>query len=485
MGDEAKELQLKLTTVGAQETQRQLEAVADSAEKVSDAQKSAVQEAVRLANAPAYGDKIKTILGQTAEGGKKAAEGLNELKKSGEDLTKVYRGLGDAAEGGTRGILGGLNAVRGGVGLFRSLGSVLLGPVGVALGAAAAGIALLGRKAKENQAAIEKIFTDAAAGADKLKASYAQIEADGTKSTEAQIAAIDTLIARYDALNQRIEKNDRSIATKAKQDVDLKNAQIDRDEQRALGGATSDADRKRIATQFSAKRAALDDSVAAADLENAINKNKGTITRVEKERSARTSELDAATREAREKRTAADIAKEDSAGVIITKGIGSKEAQEAITSAKEAAKAANFAEGELKKITAKVTAALQDLNAQLAATQAAVQDAAFNAQLRQTKLQTENLKAANAAQPEIAKLTSEAVDAQERQDFGALGQAQTGIATINQTIKQATTRERAQAAKTAELLNDNFKARDEQQNLVIKVLDKTKRQVRNAREVAQ
>ncbi len=194
MADQDKELGLKITTSadvkGAEQAEAALKRVGSSAEDYSEQMGNAAKKVA--------GDG--KFLGSVGEAAAAAAKGTEEagdaasttakqftaLKQSGDDVRKVFTGIGAAGEGGTRGIVGMLNAGRGLVGIFQRIGSVLAGPVGLGLGAAAAGIAYLGRIASQNQKAIEKVFADAAARSDGLKGSVTALQVAAEKSLKAQ-----------------------------------------------------------------------------------------------------------------------------------------------------------------------------------------------------------------------------------------------------------------------------------------------------------
>jgi hypothetical protein len=217
MGDEAKDLKLRLSTEGAAQTERDLQGVARAGKDISGITEQIGNAAKKAGDGKFLGKLGEDAAaaargtGQAAEAAQSAAHQFGELKRSGEDVTKIYRGIGEAAEGGTRGIIGSLTAMRGLVGLLRSIGSVALGPVGVVLGAVAAGVAYLGKVSRENKEAIEKVFKDTAANSEQLKAAYASLEAAGTKSLEQQLAALRELSAGFDELQTRIDAADMRI----------------------------------------------------------------------------------------------------------------------------------------------------------------------------------------------------------------------------------------------------------------------------------
>lgn len=459
MAEEAKELQLKLTTQGAQQAARELENVATAAGKVTEEQKDAAAAAVRALNAPTGGEEIRRILGQTADGSRDAAKGLSQLKEQGENVTKVFRGLQESSEGGTRGILGAATALRGSVGLFKSIGSLLAGPVGFGLGAAAAGIAFLGKKARENQAAIEKVFTEAAAKSDKLKTAYANLEEAGSKSLAKQIADVEKLASAFSTLRGQIDAADKRIAESIKQQTQLKTAQLDRDEQAALGGATTDEAREKIAAKFAQRRTALKDDVANADITNLKRKGLFDLEVANQQRSPLQQQVDVATSDARDKRAAANSARDNSKEIIAEKGIGSAQAREAIASAELAAKAAKIAEENLKKVVAATTAALQQIDAQVDGALANIEKANSGAAIRKIELETETLKARNAAAPELKKLRGASAAAQEAQDFGAQDQANAELSKVEATVKQAAKREKANDAQLDRQLEQQGRAR--------------------------
>jgi hypothetical protein len=497
MAEPAKELQIKIGTTadvaGAEQAQQALEGVAQAAEKagasggqasqeigkVTEEQREAAQAALHELNKPAYSEQLKKILGDAKGAADGASRSMGHLKRSGEDVSRVFRGLQMSSAGGTRGVLGLLTAMQGLVGMFRRAGQLLLGPVGVALGAAAAGIAYLGKIANQNKEAIEKVFADAADGSERLKTAYADLEAEAEKSVAAQIEDVRRLAAAYDDLISRVDAAQKRMADSIKLQTDLKAAQLDRDEQRALAGARTDEDRERIRREFGGQRESVQATMAVAEIDRIELQAKQQRERAAEQLSAQQRLRDTSTLKARLARDAASGAVEKSSEVAQREGASSDAAKQAREDAKVLVKAADLAEEELAQIVAKTAEAMQRIQAEFDAANAALEQAQMGRRILATETETGALKATAEAKPQIAAARTAAEEAAARGDSAGQDKA---VAELRALTAENNRREKQAGEQIAGLLKENFAVRAAKDEVIVRVIEKSTRRELNSRE---
>lgn len=248
------------TSVGAitESLQRQ-KTVTESAgtewEKLTDAQKSAHREAAHVA--------LRQI--EAGEAAKKAANeagnlgrNLGTLKQAGAGLSQVFRGLAT----------GDLMSVGQGIG---SIGKAIataspelqkffaLAGRGAAIGANFAGPAVVGimaltEKAKENQAAIDKIYKEQTESSENTTK---MIEAQSIRRVaahEKEMKAVQALATAYEESRARTDKaygRDEQLDPAKKK---LRDETLNAQEKKELAGARTDLERKRIKEKYELKR---------------------------------------------------------------------------------------------------------------------------------------------------------------------------------------------------------------------------------------
>lgn len=435
-----RELQLKISTAadvaGAQQAERALDKVAEKATAVSEEQKDAAKAALAGLTAPAYGEKIKHILGQTEGAARGASKEFTALKQSGDDVRRVFTGIQGAAEGGTRGIVGMLNAGRGLVGIFARIGSVLAGPVGLGLGAAAAGIAYLGRVAKQNQAAIEKVFAEAATRSGDLKTSVEALQKESEKSFAAQVKDVEALEASYGRLLATMDRVGAATKLLNESRTGVLNATMDRDEQAALAKAKTPEERERIARQFATKRLTLQQERDVAGLSDTELNAKNRL-----EAAQRASRGFFGQREQAEAAVAAaerDSANATAAAAEVGRGagIGSSAHQQALAEANRAAAALKAARENATGIFEKTAGGIDKADAEQQQARATLE--LVELQRQQVKLAQETLQIARttAAKPQLEDARARAQAAMQAGDAAAQDKAVAEIKLIEGEVKR-------------------------------------------------
>lgn len=429
------ELQIRIRADGSQAKQ-EIAGVRSEAAKLSDDQLNQLKQS----GPPVYLETLRKAAEENKKAAAESASELREAKRAAGDVAQAFDGLRNASQGGAQGMLGLVQAGRAALGLFRQVGTVLLGPVGLGLGAAAAGIAYLGKIASENQEKIEEIFSDSAQRAAQLKKATDELGAQEEKTFkryETDIAAVvkeyDELLGRMDAASKRFEETQRLQSQ-------LAHAVIDRDEQSALAKAKTDEERQAISQKFAAKRTALGDKEANNDLENLRLSGELQRRNATDQAQALQGKLNEASSEAEQKKSAAQGATAIARQALDKYGAGAVVTLDAQAAAKEAQASAKSATAKLNELTQQVAEAMKTIDAQIDEANAKIEKAKIGAEIRSVQVQTDALKTSNEAAPKIAKLEAESRAALNSQNFAAQDEANKERATIVGTVKAAAAR---------------------------------------------
>jgi hypothetical protein len=407
-------------TSGAKQAEQALNGVGDAARK-------------------AAGENI-TFLGKTGQSvqqfGNAAAdtsEKMARFNQHAEKAVRIGRGLEQAAEGGTTGFIGMVNVLRGLSGVATTALGIITRFIPV-IGGAAGATVLMNQAADQNRKAIERMGAAAAANAERIKAAYKGIEDEAKKSVDAQIAALQRLDTEFAALLDRIEKRDAAVKKSFQLTRDLQSAQLDRDEQKALAGATTDEQRQKISTQFASRREGLKKEGENDELQTLANRAKLQQQLADEQLQQVQEQRDAATLDARTKREAADSAKAR-AKQAFDEGASDATVTQAQADAKIAAKAAEEAENNLSKVVAETAKAVQRIEALIEEARANAEAAAKGQQIQATQREADALRRENEARPEIEAAQREAEAARDRGDTAGQARAAAKIDALKAGVR--------------------------------------------------
>jgi hypothetical protein len=504
--DPAKELQIKIGTTadvaGAEQAERSLEGVAQAGAAAGKGSKVAADQFDFLGKAGA----------QAAAGSTDAAKALSDLKNAGTGASQVLNGVRVAAQGGISGIFGMAQAVRGLITVVRA-GVVSSGPIGllvIALGTLAGLFLALTGRSKETSDALENTGN----ASDRLKKKLGELEISAKQSLKEQIERVEQLTSSYDDLIARVTAAEERMRASIKLQTDLKSAQIDRDEQRALAGATSAEQREAISRQFGAQRQTFQASVAAAELETRelqaklqLQQAQAQLAGLQREKDQSAAGVAAARSAAEETAARAKAATKDAmttSGILGGKSTGAIEAlpfvgksgaelrredpevlrrfavaKDETSAAIAAAAALKEAEEAAARIAVKLADGLARVDAQISEAQADIERAIAGRQILATTTETGALKATAEAKPKIAAARTAAEEAAARGDSAGQDKA---VAELKALTTEINRRDKQAGEQIAGLLKDNFAMRAAKDEVIVRVIEKANRRELNSRE---
>lgn len=448
MNGPAKDLQIKITTSadvsGAEAAERAIERVAEKADEANRQQRdnaaASLHERARAAlvgiNKESGAEWIKKVLGDPAAAADAANKSFTALSQSGQNMGRVFRGLGESTAGGLRGLLGLTNAVRGLIGLFGRIGAVLMGPVGLALGAAAAGIAYLGKVARDNQRAIENIFREAAEGSARLKTRYEELDTAAEKSLESQIEDVRKLTQEYTALTGAMDDAGKRVNELNAAREAAMAARTDRDEQAALTRAKTPEEREKIAADFAARRETSKvqrqgDALFESELnaKNRIKEAEDAAARKRAEVGRAEAEVRTATQR---KKDATALARQ----AMDEKREGSPAHKAALEEAWAADRAAKNADANLQKMRGEAEAVGAKSEAEIQQARHTLELVSIQREALKFQIEAVSLARANAAAPKIKELSGQAQAAMVKQDFTAQEKAVAELGTVRASLQR-------------------------------------------------
>lgn len=335
-------------------------------------------------------EKTAGALGDTTKAAKDGSEAIKELGRRGSASKDVFEGLTQVYQGGAGAIFGIAKA-------WKNLGEAFkFNPIGAAVAVVTAGLGIikggLDLLVSRAEKARDKLYGTGEATA-KLKDGIAALEEQTKKSTDAQLTEIEKLTRAYDSLLARIDAGDARTKASVKAQLELQRATLDRDEQKALLGATTDEQRKKINDSFAQKRGASTAAETDAEFENLANKARLQRDEANKQAGRVRGERTAAENETAGKVAAADDARATAFELAKRKGAASPETKAAITDAQLAAKAAELAKQKLAEVVEATDKALDRINAQLDEAKAGAELATLGKQARAATVEAETLKA--------------------------------------------------------------------------------------------
>jgi hypothetical protein len=238
-------------TAGAAETVRSLETMEDAVKKT--------------------GGSFKRIYQDQAMAARDAGKELGTLGEATREVRHIFHGLEQSSEGGIRGLIGMATAARGLIGLFHTLGAVLIGPVGVALGVGAAAIHHLMEVAKKTEEETKKLFEGSKTRAEEYKDKLQSLQKASKESFDSQDKDLQNLIHDYSTLFTAIDKataryENANAAIKKQQEADLELAK--QKELSQVNGPKAPEKIAEIESKYADKKSALDAHYAAIEIEN-------------------------------------------------------------------------------------------------------------------------------------------------------------------------------------------------------------------------
>jgi hypothetical protein len=428
-------------------------------------------------------DGLERTMQGTAGRSQQAARAVEGATAAVKQMQTASAGARNVIEGLSQGGFGGLiRAGNGAATVVRSLATGALGTVLLpVLGASAVALALLKKRSEDAEKATKKMFEEAAAESVRLKDAFEAIDNAQQKSLDAQLARVAKLTARYDDLIGRIEAADNRIRQSQKLEADTKLAEIDRDEAKALAKATTPEARAKIEQDATAKRERFKANAAEIELQNQATKGQFQIDRADEESRKLRSGRDQLELDAASKRGEANGAKAYATQVATEKGVASEEAAAARENAKVLEEGAVKSEDALSKFVAALEAATAKLDAQRAEGKAAIEQARGGQALRAIETDTAATRARTEAEPKRAALRRQAQEAMDRGDFAAQDKAVAELRGVEAALKVSTETAKKAGGQIAAAIVANADAQAEKDKVVIKALDKQKRQIENAR----
>jgi hypothetical protein len=335
MSTPAQELQIKIRTTaenrGATEAKQALDSVAQAAQKAGTQTNTAGTNAAK--GLERVSSAAKRAGADTDTAGKTAAKGLGEMQRAGNSASQMFNGLEAASRGGIQGIMGLAQATRGFIGLVRTA-VISTGPLGVlvtVLGLAAG--AMMALRGRTKEAADELGKTGKAS--DDLKAKLTELETKAKESLQRHTDEVKKLAAAYGDVVKAIDAAEQRIAQANDRAVRQQLAQIDLEEQQALGAAKTDEEREKIRREFGSRREGVTDRAQQLQLENQLANATVRERAAQEAASKARAQIDAAKSEAFEKtqeRQAAQSALSGAAGEVQSNLARQREINEAITS---------------------------------------------------------------------------------------------------------------------------------------------------------
>lgn len=247
-------LEVKVTTPGAADGARSVEALAVATDKVGEAGQRA--------------GKGATFLNQGLSEAKKSGDSLkgtfDQVGRSGENVQKVFGGLQQASSGGIAGLVGMITAARG---LFGVLRGLVAGPVGLLITGVTALVAVL-VSLRQGTDSTATSLEEAGKKSDELTAKIQSLTAETNKGFESQVEAGKKLVAQYDELLGRMDKAQQRAAKQAGLNQEKELSGIELARKQALAKATTDEARDQVNSSFDAKAGAVRNRYEAAALEN-------------------------------------------------------------------------------------------------------------------------------------------------------------------------------------------------------------------------
>lgn len=400
-----------------------------------------------------------------AAGGHEAAKGLHAAKESAEGLKRVMHGLDEG------GIVGLLTAARGVVGVFKSIGETVraVGPIGgAAFGVFSAAMVVARVEGNKLQVQIKNIFAARTKQSEDLARTLEAEKVAAEKNLEAQSKAVQKLIADYENLKAAIAAGTALTTARDKAQADLKRAQIDKEEQRALGefdrkragGTRTEQEqaqdklaREALVAQFARRRQGFEDEQARADISNLASAGRSQVEMAdEQERKLRT-QRDALTLDATTKRADAEAAKKEVSQLARREGVDARTTQDARTAAAALERGAKDSEKALKEFSDAVEATARDLASLRSEGQAKIEQAGIMAQTQEAKVATEEGKARSDTAPRLQELRAQSQAAMERGDFAGQDAANAQIVELERGLKAGAQREKGNAAALGQSLN--------------------------------
>jgi hypothetical protein len=216
--------------------------------------------------------KVDTAAKQASQGTTAAGQAAKATTSDLRGLSQAGAGLNQAMNGLSQGGVSGLiTAFRGLSNVVKGLATGVFGTVLLAaLGAAAAAIAFLTKKANENAEAIKKMYADG----DKARASYqaglAEVKKAAEESLKSQLEAVKALAQGYQDLIGAMDEAAARVGRLRDAEKELEISKIDRSEAVALAQASTPEQREAVKAKAAAERAGINTRYTGAALESNV-----------------------------------------------------------------------------------------------------------------------------------------------------------------------------------------------------------------------
>jgi len=226
---------------------------------------------LKAAEIPRTGKATITWMGQAGEQAVKAGTQAGGLAKELSGLKQASEAAGRTLGGLSQGGLGGLiTTARGAIGIVSSLATGALGGLLLPI-LATAGVAfgLMARAVNESRAEMKKWYDLAAESSERTKVKIEAANKAVTDSFKPYIDSIEETSNAYDKQAARVAQVRKQTDELLKKQLEVRLAQADANEAKALAGATSDGERDQISKKFGDQKKQIQGSADAAAIENA------------------------------------------------------------------------------------------------------------------------------------------------------------------------------------------------------------------------